>query len=206
MLLLRLSRAALQRRPAASLLGCSISSIQFAPFYNTANVAWYHATPNSSAPPLRRSRGTAPTINTSNLNQEPSSPVGREETNVSASSRHEPVTNSDHFLIASELLLDRLELALQPMRSKNEVFVVTKTYRHDGASSLSIHLKPEHGTYVIQVDMENLRIQYSSPISGQFLYMLSAMTHEWVGDPDFHSLEGMLVRDLIRQCQGLPDL
>ncbi|KAL7528060.1 hypothetical protein ACHAXR_004016 [Thalassiosira sp. AJA248-18] len=45
-----------------------------------------------------------------------------------------------------------------------------------------------------------------SPLSGTFTYCYNSSTGEWVGTEDGHSLLGMLTRDWIRQCQGVPDL
>ena len=91
------------------------------------------------------------------------------------------------------------------MKEKNEIFVVERV-RAEIGDSLSIDLGPKDGSYKIEVNEEGHLIQYSSPISGSIGYVLSASTGEWVGMEDGHSFEGLLVRDLIRQCQGLPDL
>jgi frataxin-like iron-binding protein CyaY len=45
-----------------------------------------------------------------------------------------------------------------------------------------------------------------SPLSGSFMYAYNPSTKEWVGSEDGHSLLGMLTRDWIRQCNGVPDL
>lgn len=44
-----------------------------------------------------------------------------------------------------------------------------------------------------------------SPLSGLFTYVYNASAEEWVGNEDGHSLLGMLTRDWIRQCRGVPD-
>ena len=44
-----------------------------------------------------------------------------------------------------------------------------------------------------------------SPLSGSFTYIFDASSREWVGSEDGHSLLGMLTRDWIRQCRGVPD-
>ncbi|KAL9180384.1 hypothetical protein ACHAXT_008354 [Thalassiosira profunda] len=44
-----------------------------------------------------------------------------------------------------------------------------------------------------------------SPLSGTFTYVYDVAHKEWVGTEDGHSLLGMLTRDWIRQCQGVPD-
>jgi hypothetical protein len=49
-------------------------------------------------------------------------------------------------------------------------------------------------------------ITLQSPLSGSYMYIYNAMTKEWVGSEDGHSLYGMFTRDWIRQCNGVPDL
>ena len=44
-----------------------------------------------------------------------------------------------------------------------------------------------------------------SPLSGSFTYIFDDSSGEWVGSEDGHSLLGMLTRDWIRQCRGVPD-
>lgn len=44
-----------------------------------------------------------------------------------------------------------------------------------------------------------------SPLSGSFTYGYNAVTGEWVGNEDGHSMIGMFTRDWIRQCRGVPD-
>ena len=48
-------------------------------------------------------------------------------------------------------------------------------------------------------------ISLTSPVSGGYTYVLGADSNKFVGEEDGHSLEGMLVRDLIRQCNGVPN-
>lgn len=110
------------------------------------------------------------------------------------------------FQQEADKLLVKLEQALRPMEKHNDVFVITHTPRnHYMNGSLTIELKPEDGMYQIEVDDEARRVHFTSALSGQFNYKY-ASTGEWEDELDRHSMEGMLVRDLIRQCNGLPDL
>jgi frataxin-like iron-binding protein CyaY len=100
----------------------------------------------------------------------------------------------------------KLERALRPMEKHNDVFIITHTPRnHYMDGSLTLELKPEDGTYRLEVNDESRRIHMTTALSGQLHYKY-ASTGEWADELDGHSLEGMLVRDLIRQCNGLPDL
>lgn len=70
------------------------------------------------------------------------------------------------------------------------------------------------GTYLLTIHPENDvtrgsggSVTLQSPLSGTFTYVYSpsAAGGEWVGNEDGHSLLGMLTRDWIRQCRGVPD-
>lgn len=66
-----------------------------------------------------------------------------------------------------------------------------------------IDLGPADGQYSLTVDLQQCVILLQSPISGQHAYHL---TNDWCCVQDGHHLEGILVRDLIRQIQGVPNL
>lgn len=145
--------------------------------------------------------------------------------------KHTPLRKKMLFSIEADLFLDKLEKALEPMKKCNESFNIVRIY-HDNDDSdrrrqgnspeqqsindddtnplfsneLKIHLNPADGVYSIAVDEESMTIFFTSPISGGHAYILSVETGEWVGTEDGHSLEGLLVRDLIRQCNGVPKL
>lgn len=71
---------------------------------------------------------------------------------------------------------------------------------------LLIDLGPVHGQYTIQADPANRLIRLQSPLSGAIPYRHDAASGEWCSVHDDHNLTGMLVRDLIRQIQGVPQL
>lgn len=114
-----------------------------------------------------------------------------------------PVKETDllKFAVGAQEFLDKMELALEPMKRANEIFVVTRQ-----ANSLTITLPPSDGEYSLEIDEDSQSILMQSPLSGKFCYVLSAVSGEWVNQEDGHSLEGMMVRDLIRQCNGVPKL
>jgi len=121
--------------------------------------------------------------------------------------RHVAVKDPDIFRQEADKLLTKLEAALRPMKKHNDVFNITLTPRNNFSNgSLTLELKPEDGMYRIEVNDEATMVHMTSAISGHYNYVLSASTGEWVDEKDGHSMEGMLVRDLIRQCNGLPDL
>ena len=68
-----------------------------------------------------------------------------------------------------------------------------------------LDLGPVHGQYTIQFDIDQCILVFISPISGQIAYNLTT-GGEWCSDEDGHNFEGLLVRDLIRQVIGVPQL
>lgn len=118
---------------------------------------------------------------------------------------HSPVTDTQVFRLAASTLLDKLERAVEPMKAKNDIFVVERSDGEIG-ETLRIDLGPKEGFYLVEISEDEHVFQYSSPVSGQILYFLSSGSGEWVGMDDGHSFEGIFVRDLIRQCQGVPNL
>jgi hypothetical protein len=120
--------------------------------------------------------------------------------------RHDAVTDPRRFASETQALLQKLETALAPLKRFNDPFLLTKGNEEDMGDFLLLDLGPVHGQYTIQVDLEQMLVVMQSPISGQIAYVLSAKTGEWCGDEDGHALEGLLVRDLIRQINGVPKL
>jgi len=117
--------------------------------------------------------------------------------------RPTPVQDVVAFTEASDAFLQTLIKALQPMELYNEVFEVTVSNPKE-QWELNIHLKPGDGIYKLSIDLESNSLLFSSPISGSYTYVLCASTGEFVGEDDGHSLIGLLVRDLSRQCNGYP--
>jgi hypothetical protein len=113
------------------------------------------------------------------------------------------VQDPETFASAANLFLNRVQDALEPMKAYNEVFQVVRSRNQEG-ENLTIRLKPSEGQYVFQVHDDMTRLTMISPMSGSFTYVLCSRTGQFVGMDDGHICEGMLVRDLIRHCNGLP--
>lgn len=171
------------------------------PCYNsnsTSQVSFIHQTTPSLARRRRRNQNI-------DLTQE------KNEDAAAAASPLVPtaVRDPDLFFIEAESFLDKVETALAPMKLCNDVFEIERSdgieiESLDAETYLYIRLKPGDGTYTLRVDDVAMTLSLSSPISGGHTYVLCANTREWVGEEDGHSLEGILVRDLIRQCNGVP--
>lgn len=118
--------------------------------------------------------------------------------------------NLEVFLAEANFFLDRVEMAVEPMKLCNNVFEVVRSYKNENkdidesVDELRINLQPHLGIYSLLVDEEGMCLLMTSPISGLHSYVLSVVSGEWIGTEDGHSLEGLLVRDLIRQCNGVP--
>ena len=113
------------------------------------------------------------------------------------------VRNKELFLDASNAFLTKAAAALEPMKAHNDIFNIQRS-TNDQGEVLKIILKPSEGQYVLQVDNDLRTLTLLSPISGNYTYVLCKQTHEFIDMEDNHSLVGMLVRDLIRHCNGLP--
>jgi frataxin-like iron-binding protein CyaY len=71
---------------------------------------------------------------------------------------------------------------------------------------LSLTLAPTVGSYELSVDRPNQRLILFSPSSGVFKYEWSARHEAWVNESDEHFLVELLVRELLKHCQGVPNL
>jgi len=113
------------------------------------------------------------------------------------------VKDRARFLQASSTFLTKATAALEPMKAYNDVFKIQRSTNEHG-ETLTLSLKPSEGQYVLQVYNELCTVGLRSPMSGNYTYVLCENTGKFVGMEDSHSIEGMIVRDLIRHCNGLP--
>jgi Frataxin-like domain len=113
------------------------------------------------------------------------------------------VTDLLPFVLASQDFLDKIESSLMAMVEVNrdEVFIIQRS-----PSKLTLTLAPVHGMYTFEIVEEQRLIRFVSPLSGGFSYVCDSDTGEWGGAEDGHRPEGILVRDLVRQVNGLPNL
>lgn len=137
-----------------------------------------------------------------------------------------PNSNRDlspqQFLSIANDLLDKVESAVLKLKNNNEGLEII---RHPASSSgdasdaddsefrqhlgqleikvPSIEGPYDGGTYMLTINADNnVALQC---LSGNFTYVYNNTTGEWVGQEDGHSLLGILTRDWIRQCHGVPD-
>ena len=178
---------------------------QRGPFQQTM-VAHFHSSPPDELPVRRRRENDTArdkATRTAAKTGEGQDEAGDAVDNNNAQS-HSAVTDPDEFRQAAKELLDKVETGLEPMAKVNDVFEVRR-FKGEQGETLIIDIGPVAGTYRVEISEDECMMQYSSPVSGNVLYMKSAKSGDWVGIKDGHIFEGMLVRDLIRQCNGLPD-
>lgn len=128
---------------------------------------------------------------------------GVDASSVPSESSSTAVHDPKVFASAANSFLNKVQDAMEPMKAHNEVFDIVRSQNEDG-ENLTIRLKPSEGQYVFQVYNDMTRLTMVSPMSGSFTYVLCSQTGQFVGMDDGHICEGMLVRDLIRHCNGLP--
>lgn len=172
--------------------------------YHSQSRNSFHTTAAVQSFAVRRRRRGAKRV------EETAENIGEDEDNATASRsssplQHTPIRDVLQFRQAASDLFDKLERALTPMKAKNDPFVISRL-QGDIGEVFQLDLGPKEGLYQLEISEDECVFEYSSPISGKILYCLSATSGEWVGVHDGNAFEGILVRDLIRQCQGLPDL
>ena len=140
---------------------------------------------------LRRRRGI-----TDSQTSEGSTPDGDVTMTVNRPVR---VMDTLDFAIAAQDLLEKIEKALEPMKKHNDTFIVHRDY-----NKLTLKIGFGEDEYTLEINEDSSTVTMQSPLSGRFSYVLCSSTKNWVDEEDGHILEGMLVRDLIKQCNGVP--
>lgn len=163
---------------------------------------FFHASSPVAFPVRRRKRPTTSNSAAAGMGQDADDNRAAENNNPL---KHVAVDDDEDFILGANALLDKLQASVESMKAQNDTFVVERFFS-DLGEVLTIDLGPKEGKYRIEMSLEDHVFEYSSPISGKILYILSAHSGEWVGMEDGHLFEGIFVRDLIRQCQGLPNL
>jgi len=141
---------------------------------------------------------------------------------IGASRNNSGDFSPQEFLSVANDLLDKVESSLLKLNYSNDGLEITRhppsslgdrsdeddsEYRHHQGQLLikipRIEGPYDGGTYLLTINEDNnVALQC---LSGNFTYVYNTDTCEWVGQEDGHSLLGMLTRDWIRQCHGVPD-
>ena len=162
--------------------------------------SYYHTTSIREAVRRRRRRGQAMDMENSKDGGGESSSTGRRPIRR--------VTDSVAFDRIAAALLDKIYGALLPLQAINDPFVLTRDRDPDigNGEYILLDVGPLFGQYTVQIDAEQALVHLQSPISGIVQYYNSLEDGEWRSVEDGHILEGLLVRDLIRQIKGVPKL
>ena len=204
----------------------------FASSRGGGNVRSFRSAPVVAAPTALRRRPRHPrTKHSSRGEDDEGGDAAAHTSSAGLSLAPVPVTDPTIFERAATQLLDKIESALRPLEPLNQPnFALVRSSRgntdglegpvsvparndddddddDDGTNErLHLDLGPVHGFYELRVNASEQHVRLFSPISGQHLYVLSEGTGTFCSHDDGHSLEGMLVRDLIRQIYGVPQL
>ena len=86
--------------------------------------------------------------------------------------------------------------------------------QRDADDSLQVHLGEtaadavvgggERGAVFLTSEPDTQIATVRLPVSGTLHYVFDDRLERWVNADDGHDLEGILVRDLLRQCRGFP--
>lgn len=91
-----------------------------------------------------------------------------------------------------------IEAAVDPLKSQNTNFSVS--YENDGELVITTH----RGRHVLSVDGNRRLIVFRSYFSGFHKYAFFPDEKTWLSIQDGHDLRGLLTRDLMRHCSGVP--
>ena len=95
--------------------------------------------------------------------------------------------------------LTGIDKALQPLVPLNEDFRIDRNVENE----LTVHTGRK-GSYVFRIDSQNQQIFLMSPMSGNYHYTYNEEEELWLGTHDQHDMRGLITRDFIRHCVGLP--
>ncbi|CEG38451.1 mitochondrial matrix protein frataxin [Plasmopara halstedii] len=106
--------------------------------------------------------------------------------------------SKDKFAALSLEFLDRVQNAMEPLYPPiNDEFQLK---RDDG----EIYIRTNAREFVVKVLHSKQQIEFSSPVSGLRSYQWNVLTKRWEDEADSHDIEGLLTRDLMRFCVGIP--
>ncbi|EEY60176.1 uncharacterized protein PITG_12500 [Phytophthora infestans T30-4] len=108
--------------------------------------------------------------------------------------RLKPKLPKDNFWTACRLQWSRFH---PPVNDKFQL-------QRDGSAYDELVIHTNSKEFVIEVLSSKQQIEFSSPVSGLRTYQWNAMAKRWEDETDSHDIEGLLTRDLMRFCAGIP--
>ena len=106
----------------------------------------------------------------------------------------------EYFLAEAEDMLSDISDAIEPILSLNPGYKINRI----ASDHLEVICGDGGGTYVFRVDHSMQVIGCISPVSGVNKYLLDPEEGLWLGVSDGHDLRGLIIRDFMRHCIGLP--
>ncbi|KAJ0395389.1 hypothetical protein P43SY_002965 [Pythium insidiosum] len=113
--------------------------------------------------------------------------------------RLRPKLSAANFESLTTQFLDRVDAAVAPLLPPtNDVFAV------DRSTPGTVILRTATKEFELKVVSSKQQLHLQSPISGLRKYEWNAKTQRWEDETDAHDIEGLLTRDLMRLCSGIP--
>ncbi|GAB9465648.1 hypothetical protein Gpo141_00003048 [Globisporangium polare] len=113
--------------------------------------------------------------------------------------RLKPKLSKDKFNALTATFFERVEVAVAPLQPPmNEDFALER----DASGVMTIRTNAKE--FEIKVVPLKQQLHFTSPISGLRAYEWNARTQRWEDENDSHDIEGLLTRDLMRVCTGIP--
>ena len=98
-------------------------------------------------------------------------------------------------------MLSDISDAIEPILPLNPGYEINRI----ASDHLEVRCGDNGGTYVFRVDHSLYAIGIISPVSGINKYMLHPDEGLWLGASDGHDMRGLIIRDFMRHCLGLPN-
>lgn len=110
-----------------------------------------------------------------------------------------PKLTNDKFTALTAQFLERVASAVAPLHPPmNEHFEI------DRQSNDVCVIRTADKEFEIKIVAAKQQLHLTSPISGLRKYAWNAKTQRWEDESDAHDIEGLLTRDLMRLCIGVP--
>ena len=105
-----------------------------------------------------------------------------------------------YFLAEAEDMLSDISDAIEVILPQNPGYEINRI----APDNLEVRCGDNGGTYVFRVDHEQQCLGVVSPVSGVNKYTLHPDEGLWLGVNDSHDMRGLIIRDFMRHCIGLP--
>lgn len=112
--------------------------------------------------------------------------------------RMSPTAENYDFAEEAQRMFRSIETAVNPLKSQNANFNVS--YGDDGEMIIVTH----RGRHILTVDGNRQLLVFQSYFSGFHKYAFFPEERTWLSIHDGHDLRGLLTRDLMRHCIGVP--